>query len=117
MTTEAAKRAADALNKRREAEGMKRVTVWLSAEARFKLDALKKAAGSKDRVADAAILAWNGPKARLASLLPPSLQQGKVTEQARHVADLTKANPKAKILNPPPAKSEFRPHPKPGKRK
>jgi hypothetical protein len=62
MTTDAARRAAEALNKRREAEGLKRVTVWLSSEARLKLDALKKAAGSKDKVADAAILAWVGPK-------------------------------------------------------
>lgn len=62
MTTDAARRAAEALNRRREGEGLKRVTVWLSAEARFKLDALKKAAGSKDKVADAAILAWSGPK-------------------------------------------------------
>lgn len=61
MMTDAAKRAAEALNKRREADGLKRVTVWLSKEARFKLDAMKAVAGSKDKAADAAIRAWPGP--------------------------------------------------------
>src|SRR6185503_14909463 len=68
MTTDAARRAADALNKRREAEGLKRVTVWLSAEARFKLDVLKAAAGSKDKAADAAIRAWPGPSLAVSRL-------------------------------------------------
>lgn len=71
MTTDAAKRAAEALNKRREAEGLKRVTVWLSKEARFKLDAMKAVAGSKDKAADAAILAWSGPHSGSAIKMQP----------------------------------------------
>lgn len=46
---------------RRAESGLKKVTLWLSPEARFKLDALKAAAGSKDKAAELAIMAWPGP--------------------------------------------------------
>jgi hypothetical protein len=62
MNTESRRRASAAYHAKREAEGLKKVTLWLSPEARFKLDALKAAAGSKDKAADAAILAWGGPE-------------------------------------------------------
>lgn len=61
LSTDAQRKANAAFHAKREAEGLKKVTLWLSPEARFKLDALKKAAGSKDKAADAAILAWSGP--------------------------------------------------------
>jgi len=70
MNTEARRKASAAFHAKREAEGLKKVTVWLSAEARFKLDALKKAAGSKDKAAEAAILSWAGPGAESAQAPP-----------------------------------------------
>lgn len=75
MNTDARRRASAAFHAKREAEGLKKVTLWLSPEARFKLDALKAAAGSKDKAAEAAILAWAGfvpetPKAPPAAKKP-----------------------------------------------
>lgn len=61
MSTEAQRKASAAFHVKREAEGLKKVTLWLSPQARFKLDAFKAVAGSKDKAADAAILAWSGP--------------------------------------------------------
>lgn len=60
MNTDAQRRAAAAFHAKREAEGLKKVTLWLSPAARLKLDAMKVTAGSKDKAADAAILAWGG---------------------------------------------------------
>jgi hypothetical protein len=60
MNTDAQRRAAAAFHAKREAEGLKKVTLWLSPSARLKLDAMKVAVGSKDKAAEAAILAWGG---------------------------------------------------------
>lgn len=56
MSTEAQRRASAAYHAKREAAGLKKVTLWLSPEAREKLDALKETYGSKDAAADAAIV-------------------------------------------------------------
>lgn len=63
MNTDARRKSSAAYHAKRTEEGLRKVTLWLSPEARFKLDALKAAAGSKDKAADAAILAWDGPNA------------------------------------------------------
>lgn len=57
MNTEAARRASRAYHAKREAMGLKKVTLWLSPEARERLDALKTEYGSKDAAAEAAIMA------------------------------------------------------------
>lgn len=57
MNTESRRRASATYHAKREAAGLKKVTLWLSPEARATLDALKKIHGSKDAVADAAIIA------------------------------------------------------------
>jgi hypothetical protein len=63
MNTDARRAASRAYHAKRTEQGLRKVTLWLSPEARFKLDALKAAAGSKDKAADLAILAWKGPGA------------------------------------------------------
>lgn len=57
MNTESARRASRAYHAKREAAGLKKVTLWLSPEAREILDRAKSAARSKDAVADEAIRA------------------------------------------------------------
>lgn len=76
MNTESRRKASAAYHAKREAEGLKKVTLWLSPEARFKLDALKAAAGSKDKAAEAAILAWSGADAAPAPQLSPTRRSG-----------------------------------------
>lgn len=71
MNTDARRRASAAYHAKREAEGLKKVTLWLSPEARFKLDALKATAGSKDKAANDAILAWEGPGGPKPQVVPP----------------------------------------------
>jgi hypothetical protein len=58
MNTDARRQASAAYHARREAAGLKKVTLWLSPEARDALDSLKEIHGSKDAAADAAILAF-----------------------------------------------------------
>lgn len=72
MNTDSRRKASAAYHAKREAEGLKKVTLWLSPEARFKLDALKAAAGSKDKAAEAAIMAWEGPDAPVIMRVAPS---------------------------------------------
>lgn len=57
MSTEAQRRASAAYHAKREAAGLRKVTLWLSPEARAKLDKMKDAHGSKDAAADFAIIA------------------------------------------------------------
>lgn len=61
MNTDSRRKASATYHAKRKAGGLKKVTLWLSPEARFKLDALKAVAGSKDRAANDAIVAWSGP--------------------------------------------------------
>lgn len=63
MNTDARRKAAAIYHAKREAGGLKKVTLWLSPEARTRLESLKKTSGSKDKAANDAILAW---------LVPPS---------------------------------------------
>lgn len=56
MNTDSRRRASAAYHAKREAAGLKKVTLWLSPAARDALDALKEAHGSKDAAAEAAIL-------------------------------------------------------------
>jgi hypothetical protein len=57
MNTESRRRASAAYHAKREAEGLKKVTLWLSEAARVKLDEKRIEYGSKDAAAEAAILA------------------------------------------------------------
>lgn len=57
MNTEAARKASRAYHAKREAAGLRKVTLWLSPEARAILDKAKAGAGSKDAAADEAIRA------------------------------------------------------------
>lgn len=57
MNTDARRKASAAYHAKRENEGLKKVTLWLSPEARVKLEALKLTHGSKDAAAEAAIKA------------------------------------------------------------
>lgn len=57
MNTESRRRASAAYHAKREAAGLKKVTLWLSPAAREALDTMKAAHGSKDAAAEAAILA------------------------------------------------------------
>jgi hypothetical protein len=57
MNTDSRRRASAAYHAKREAAGLKKVTLWLSPEARDALDAMKDNHGSKDAAADAAIRA------------------------------------------------------------
>lgn len=72
MNTDAARRASRTYHAKREAEGLKKVTLWLSPEARAKLETLKVAAGSKDKAAELAIMAY-GQKAKAAPAKPPAV--------------------------------------------
>lgn len=56
MNTESRRRASAAYHAKREAIGLKKVTLWLSPEARERLEELRAEYGSKDAAADAAIL-------------------------------------------------------------
>lgn len=58
MNSDARRKASAAYHAKREAEGLKKVTLWLGPEARGRLDELKAVAGSKDKAAERAILAW-----------------------------------------------------------
>lgn len=57
MNTDARRQASAAYHAKREAAGLKKVTLWLSPAARDALEALKQTHGSKDAAAEAAILA------------------------------------------------------------
>lgn len=57
---EARRKAVRTYHAKREAAGLKKVTLWLSPEARDALDALKGVHGSKDAAAEAAILKLRG---------------------------------------------------------
>lgn len=56
MNTDARRKASREYHQRRAEGGLRKVTLWLSPEARAALDKLKDAHGSKDAAADAAIL-------------------------------------------------------------
>lgn len=56
MNTESRRKASAAYHAKREAAGLKKVTLWLSPEARDKLEAVREQYGSKDAAAEAAIL-------------------------------------------------------------
>lgn len=55
MNTDSARRASRTYHAKREAAGLKKVTLWLSPEAREALERLKAEHGSKDAAADLAI--------------------------------------------------------------
>lgn len=57
MNTDARRKASAAYHAKRTEAGLRKVTLWLSPEAREALEALKSKHGSKDAAADAAILA------------------------------------------------------------
>lgn len=57
MSSESQRRASAAYHAKREAMGLKKVTLWLSPEAREKLEAAREEYGSKDAAAEAAIMA------------------------------------------------------------
>lgn len=57
MNTDARRKASAAYHAKREAAGLRKVTLWLSPEARAILDHAKADAGSKDAAADEAIRA------------------------------------------------------------
>lgn len=57
MNTESRRRASATYHAKRKASGLAKVTLWLSPEARDKLEALREQYGSKDAAADAAIKA------------------------------------------------------------
>jgi hypothetical protein len=63
MNTDSRRKASAEFHAKRKADGWKKVTVWLDPEALFKVDALRKAAGSADEVHRQAIKAWPGPGA------------------------------------------------------
>lgn len=69
MNTDSRRKASATYHAKREAEGLKKVTLWLSPEARDKLDALKADAGSKDKAAELAIMAY-GQKPALKPVKP-----------------------------------------------
>lgn len=54
---EARRKSVRAYHAKREAAGLKKVTLWLSPEARAALETMKATYGSKDAAAEAAILA------------------------------------------------------------
>jgi len=60
MNTDARRAASAAYFKRREEAGIKRVTVWLTPEARDALEKLGGQYGSKDAAVNAAILSLAG---------------------------------------------------------
>lgn len=55
MNTDARRKASAAFHAKRKAAGLRKVTLWLSPEAREALEVLKVEHGSKDAAADAAI--------------------------------------------------------------
>lgn len=56
MNTAARRKASAAYHAKRTEAGLRKVTLWLSPEARDKLEAAREAYGSKDAAAEAAIL-------------------------------------------------------------
>lgn len=57
MNTDSRRKASAAYHAKREAAGLKKVTLWLSGPAREKLEAKRETYGSKDAAAEAAIMA------------------------------------------------------------
>lgn len=55
MNTDARRKASAAYHAKRTESGLRKVTLWLSPEARAALEALKTEHGSKDAAADTAI--------------------------------------------------------------
>jgi len=60
MTAESRRQSVRAYHAKRALTGDRKVTVWLSTPAREKLSELAKAAGSKDRAAERAIMEAGG---------------------------------------------------------
>lgn len=60
MPTPAQLKASREFKARREAAGARKVTVWLSEEARFRIKALAPEYGSNDLVVEDAVLHWYG---------------------------------------------------------
>lgn len=57
MNTDSRRRASASYHAKREAMGLKKVTLWLSPAARDRLEAAREEYGSKDAAAEAAIMA------------------------------------------------------------
>lgn len=55
MNTDARRRASAAFHAKREAEGYRKVTVWMSPETRARLDELAKQHGSREAAIDAVV--------------------------------------------------------------
>lgn len=55
LNTDARRKASATYHAKRTEAGLRKVTLWLSPEARDKLEASKERYGSKDAAADAAI--------------------------------------------------------------
>ena len=55
MNTDARRKASAAYHAKRTGAGLRKVTLWLSPEARDKLEAARAEYGSKDAAAEAAI--------------------------------------------------------------
>lgn len=60
MNTDARRKASAAYHAKRKAEGLKKVTLWLSPEASAALESAKAIHGSKDAAADYAIKLLRG---------------------------------------------------------
>lgn len=56
MNTDSRRKASATYHAKRAAAGLKKVTLWLSPEAREALEAMREDYGSKDAAAEAAIL-------------------------------------------------------------
>lgn len=86
MNTDSRRRASAAYHAKREAEGLKKVTLWLGPEARAKLDALKVEAGSKDKAAERAIMVYGASSPGPApETLPPRQAARARKAQAEHM--------------------------------
>lgn len=104
MNTDSRRKASAAYHAKRTSEGLKKVTLWLTPEARFKLDALKAAHGSKDAAVNAALAAYTGRASAAAAPSPDpraaALKAGQDRIKAQFASDAERLT-LAKYANQP----------------
>lgn len=85
MNTESRRRASAAYHAKREAAGLKKVTLWLSPAARDALEALKARHGSKDAAAEAAIMGHSAANKAIKKALanPPKVEESPVKSRLK----------------------------------
>ena len=112
MNTDARRRASAAFHAKREAEGYRKVTVWMAPDTREELDRLAKVYGSREKAIASAINHHRDEARRRGKAM--TNEPAKITERL-HMAEAATAS--VHVAVPMMERKPFNPQPKTGKAK